>query len=274
MEGYIHEGYYIMARKESWIDHQPPYTREIFRYFIRMATHADSKEGKIKRGQLLCTYSGIIEALSWYVGYRKMTYKKHQCENATKQLKKAAMIATKRTTRGMIVTVCNYGTYQTPQNYESHSHSPPPKAGTEPEQSRTINKKDKNVKNDKKKTYQQNSDEFRLASLLGSLILERKPDYQQVLKAQKNNYQKWAVHIDRMFRLDNREPVVVEKVIRWSQADTGNSSWGGWQNNILSTEKLREKFDVLELQMIPAKAAFKPAAQVLRETEAREATDG
>lgn len=146
---YIPDGYYLMARKESWIDHQPPYTREIFRYFIRMANHTDSKT--LKKGQLLCTYNKIIAALSWFVGYRKMAYKKHQCENAMKQLKRAGMIATAKTTRGMIVTVCNYETYQTPKNYESRNHKRLPKAATEPQTTDTINKNVKNLK--KKKAF-------------------------------------------------------------------------------------------------------------------------
>ena len=42
-----------------------------------------------------------------------------------------------------------------------------------------------------------------------------------------------------MIRLDNRDPVEIEKVILWCQEDTF------WQNNILSTKKLRFQFDQL-----------------------------
>lgn len=94
------------------------------------------------------------------------------------------------------------------------------------------------------KRYSQNSTEFRLASLLLSEIQNRKPDYK------KPNLQKWTVHIDRMIRLDKRKPGRIESVIRWCQQDApkGNSNFG-WQDNILSTAKLREKFDKLELAM-------------------------
>jgi len=37
-----------------------------------------------------------------------------------KWLKKAGMITARRTTHGLIVTVCNYGKYQDPGNYENH----------------------------------------------------------------------------------------------------------------------------------------------------------
>ena len=81
-----------------------------------------------------------------------------------------------------------------------------------------------------------NSKEFRLAKLLLDLILERKPDYK------KPNLQQWSIHTDRMLRLDDRNFAQVEAVIRWCQSDDF------WQNNILSTEKLRKHFDKLEMQ--------------------------
>jgi len=87
------------------------------------------------------------------------------------------------------------------------------------------------------------SDDVRLASLLFSEIRKRKPDYKTP------DLKKWAKHIDRMIRLDGRNPARIAEVIRWCQADEGDGSWQGWQNNILCTEKLREKFDALELRM-------------------------
>lgn len=84
--------------------------------------------------------------------------------------------------------------------------------------------------------YSPNSEEFRLAKLLLDLILERKSDYK------KPNLQQWSVHTDRILRLDGRKFAQVEAVVRWCQSDDF------WQNNILSTEKLRKHFDRLELQ--------------------------
>ena len=84
--------------------------------------------------------------------------------------------------------------------------------------------------------YSQNSDEFRLASVLYGLILKRKPDYK------KPDLQEWAKHIDRMIRIDKRMPEAIERVIGWCQRDDF------WQNNILSTAKLRKQFDQLELK--------------------------
>ena len=77
----------------------------------------------------------------------------------------------------------------------------------------------------------------RLAGLLWSLILERKPDHR------KPNLDTWSRPVDLMLRNEGRTPERIERVIRWTQQDAF------WCNNILSTSKLRDKFDQLELKM-------------------------
>ena len=104
--------------------------------------------------------------------------------------------------------------------------------------------------------YSPNEKPFGLSKLLFSLMLERKPDYKQP------NLQAWAMHIDRMIRLDGRKPETIEAVIRWSQADPF------WQGNILCTEKLRLQFDRLELQMGKTeKLQYKTAAELWLESD-------
>lgn len=88
-----------------------------------------------------------------------------------------------------------------------------------------------------------NADAFRLAELLLSLILERKSDFR------RPDLRQWVKPIDCMLRLDRRTPERIEAVIRWCQQDNGDGQWRGWQDNILSTAKLRQKFDKLELDM-------------------------
>jgi len=78
-----------------------------------------------------------------------------------------------------------------------------------------------------------------LTAILRSLILQRKPDRKLATSWAKNT----ASAIDRMIRLDGRNLEQVRRVIEWSQ---DNDFW--WKN-ILSGEKLREKFDQLEADM-------------------------
>ena len=89
----------------------------------------------------------------------------------------------------------------------------------------------------KKKTYVEGSDELRLSKLLFDLIQKRKPDFK------KPNLQAWAKYINLMIHKDRRKVSVITEVIKWAQLSDF------WQNNILSTQKLRKQFDQLELKM-------------------------
>jgi hypothetical protein len=81
----------------------------------------------------------------------------------------------------------------------------------------------------------------KLATLLFDLIRQRHP------KHKKPNMQLWTKQIALAISRDDRTPAELEAVIRWCQADEF------WQNNILSTKKLREQFDKLYLQMEASK---------------------
>lgn len=67
------------------------------------------------------SYREILDDLSWHVGYRKMRYPRHFCETAMKILRRWGMVTTMKTTRGFVITVCNYDTYQNIKNYENHT---------------------------------------------------------------------------------------------------------------------------------------------------------
>ena len=86
------------------------------------------------------------------------------------------------------------------------------------------------------KDYSPTSLEVRLSKFLFSFIKKRDP------KAKKPNYQKWGSYIDKLIRIDKRTPEEIEAIIEWCQNDSF------WQDNILSTEKLREKFTQLKLK--------------------------
>lgn len=149
---YIKGGYYIKARciQNSEIALMPPYIREIWDWLLKEANHTDNKinGNTIKRGQLIRTFKDIQEGLKWMIGWRKMTYTKWQCENAMKFLRERTMVTTMKTTRGMLITICNYSLYQDPKNYESNRRTN--RRTTVAKQTPdTINKNVNNVKNDK-----------------------------------------------------------------------------------------------------------------------------
>ncbi|HJW85455.1 MAG TPA: replication protein [Candidatus Brocadiaceae bacterium] len=101
----------------------------------------------------------------------------------------------------------------------------------------SLSKRIPTIDNSTKETYCPNSVELRTAELLLSLIRQRNSGFKQP------DLQKWADHVSKMIRIDERSPEDLEKVLRWCQADSF------WRNNILSTEKLRKQFDALYLKM-------------------------
>ena len=117
---------------------------------------------------------------------------------------------------------------------------------TTTEQQVNTNKNNKNEKNDKnkRKVFSFDSIEYELSKLLLTEIrkndgnfLASNPD------AEAPSLQRWALQIDRLIRLDHRPPEEIRQVIVFAQT----SSF--WRSNILSAQKLREKYTTLLLQM-------------------------
>ena len=88
----------------------------------------------------------------------------------------------------------------------------------------------------KSKTSDEKTIDMELAEHLFTCILRNNPT------AKKPNLQKWAAVIDRMIRLDKRDPDDIGYMIDWCQADEF------WRSNILSAAKLREQWDQLYLK--------------------------
>lgn len=79
--------------------------------------------------------------------------------------------------------------------------------------------------------------DLELATSLFELIQANTPTFKEP------NLQSWAKHVRLMRERDKRTPEQIQYLINWSQKDTF------WQGNILSTSKLREKFDQLVAQV-------------------------
>ena len=77
-----------------------------------------------------------------------------------------------------------------------------------------------------------------LAELLRREILGNKPDY-RITERQMEN---WARTADLMLRRDGRTEQQISDLIRWVQHDDF------WKTNVLSVDKLRQKFDQLEMK--------------------------
>lgn len=105
-----------------------------------------------------------------------------------------------------------------------------------------------------KKNFLSDSTEYRLSELLFKDIRKNNPDHTEP------NLQTWSGHIDKLLRIDKKSPEDVTKVIKWVQSDSFE------QTNVLSTEKLRKRYDQLFMKM----NGKKPSKKIFTRKEERE----
>ncbi len=109
-----------------------------------------------------------------------------------------------------------------------------------------------NASTQKKPTSTPSRQAAKLTALLKSEILRNKADY-RITTAQERN---WAVTAQRMLDIDKRDPEQIAKLIRWVQRDEFEMS------NVLSMDKLRARFDQLELKARKTNPGSTPATYV------------
>ena len=219
-----------------------------FKLWIWLLDRANWKDrGQLKRGQLVTTISEMQEAMSYYSGYRKITPTKDEIRSAYGFFGKTSMVASTKTTRGMVITINNYELYQNPKNYGPHSVPP---NGTQTEPTVTPHDTERIEKESMKKEKKPLPPEaLRLSELLADLILDNNPGNSGLSGTKRaTTITRWSTDIEKINRLDGQSWADIEAVIGWCQGDSF------WRGNILTGSKLREKFDQLTTKM-----AVKPA---------------
>jgi phage replication O-like protein O len=96
--------------------------------------------------------------------------------------------------------------------------------------------KEINLNKPKKNIYTHESQECILAKYLLKMIRENIPSLKEP------DIQKWSSDIDKLLRVDKRQPGEVKAIIEFSQKDDF------WKTNILSPAKLRKQYDQLTIQ--------------------------
>jgi len=92
-----------------------------------------------------------------------------------------------------------------------------------------------------------------ISGLLAESIVSWKPDYKGLCNGTKNaTTKRWAKDVDKMLRLDKRDPEKVKAIIDWLPSHKGNGDFM-WRNNVLSGSKLREQYDKLDMAMVSTK---------------------
>jgi hypothetical protein len=243
---------------------QDPLYARVFERLIIEANHACKRipykgETKlIKRGEKLTSIRQIADWVGWYQrGIFKVPNPK-TISTILKWMIKNNLIeihglGNSQETHYNIVNYCIYQSRDDGQS-NSVSNSQVTVDGSVSIQSLDTNKNVNNVKNEKEhkkpslssNKFADDAIEYVLACELYNLILLNNPD------AKKPDLQSWSKHIDLMIRVDKRSATDIQIIINWCQKDSF------WQANILSTKKLREKYDQLTMKMNSNQRADKP----------------
>jgi hypothetical protein len=129
-------GYYIRSRdlNTSFLYGKTPAAKLTYDYLLSKASHQKRiVEGKtFERGQCLARIDEIREALSWNRGWKKEMFTRDEIKTALRNLRDNSMIATRKTTRGMVITICYYEYYQDPKSYERTKETPDEDTSTAP----------------------------------------------------------------------------------------------------------------------------------------------
>ncbi len=206
------------TRAQAWVDllllanHQTGYIR---RRGIMVA---------VERGQVGYSEVALATRWQWSKGtVRRFLSELTRLSQVSRRISEKTVL--KKTSVSSVINIINYERYQANGTEDGTEDGPK----TVPEQEC---KEGKEIK-----SFLSDSIEIQLSELLLKKILSRN------LNHKKPNLQTWAKDVDRMIRIDHRTPEDIRAVIEWCQADTF------WQNNILSTAKLRGQFDQLLLKM-------------------------
>lgn len=125
MPSKIPGGFILKARKtlnNSVLADGPPLYSKLWDWMLMQAFWKDGD--KLKRGQFSTSTREMQEAVSWKVGYRKRLPTRQEIRSSYEAFTNNHMINHTKTTRGMVITICNYDIYQNPANYEQPTEQP------------------------------------------------------------------------------------------------------------------------------------------------------
>ena len=114
-------GYVLIARKilESELMNKPPHYLKLWVWMLGKAFWRNGD--KLRRGQFYTTIAEMQEAMSYKSGYRKITVTRDEIRSAYGHFTDTTMVTITATTRGMVISICNYEAYQNPESYGPHT---------------------------------------------------------------------------------------------------------------------------------------------------------
>lgn len=120
--------------------------------------------------------------------------------------------------------------------YTDSRHTPIPIVGSI--KRKNLKEKKEEINKEKTKSHSPSPEAQELVKIFIQCLRKNKPD----IKIPDNLF-KWYDCIDKLLKIDKRSFESIHRLMEWVTADTF------WKGNILSPEKLRLKFDQLEIRM-------------------------
>lgn len=197
----------------------------------------DKRRGEkveVKRGQHITSVNEIEKV--WLSGDKDFKTKK--VRNTLKKLEKLGFLAIETTNSYTILTVCKYNDYQMSDDEKGkRDGNQGANEGQAEGEPGATNKNVKNVKKKKTPPKMKFSEEhLQLAYYFFDRILENQPE------RRPPNFDKWANTIRLMMEVDKRNVQQIQWLMTWVQQHHF------WMTNVLSPEKLRDKFDDLAIK--------------------------
>ena len=198
--------------------------------------------------KLICYRGQALKSIETWA--KRWNWSKSKVVRFFGMLKNRKMIRTESETQTTRLIVCNYEAYNKPRNTngtttETQTERTRNARGTHAE---TVEEGNKDKKENKDKNKEEKTTtpklsltetQLELIELLKSKILENNPGA-RISSAYENV---WGKELEKMMRLDRRSADQIRTALLWSQASDF------WCSNILSFGKLRQKFDMLTLQI-------------------------
>lgn len=238
------------ALQDHWVWMDKPFSKgQAWVDLVMSANHKDNKVllGNelidVNRGQFITSEIKLMEKWGW---------SKTKVRSFLKLLQSDSMIVKMSDKKKTTITIVNYGVWQdtetTKEPQKNHEE-------TMEELQKDTNNNDNNDNNENninnnrhnkssdkssKIKYEEDSFEILAVNYLASQILKLNPNARVPDTLQEK--QKWAVHIDRMKRLDKRSEHDIKIMLKYA------TEHPFWQSNILCTEKFRKQFDRLVIE--------------------------
>lgn len=116
------KGYVIVPRElVNSLMERPPLQAKLFLWMVARANWRD--RDRLKRGQFVTTIDEMREAMAYLVGWRRVAPSRDEIRKCYESLTKTTMITTRKTTRGMVITIMNYDGFQNSEACEAHNET-------------------------------------------------------------------------------------------------------------------------------------------------------